>query len=122
MARLIVRDDEVLMLCGSSTPHPGDQVLVAPRSALEPLIDRLFVPAQAVTLRPGLRLMFPPPPPSSIRIAFSGGRRSAQHRVPEFKADDEQHIARLQHHVAAGIGEGVTTALHCQHHHPMLIA
>jgi cell volume regulation protein A len=56
---LIVRGQEVVMPRGSSTLQPGDHVFVALRTALEPLIDRLFDPdPEPTVLPPGLRLSF----------------------------------------------------------------
>ena len=56
---LIVRGQEVVMPRGSSTLLPGDHVFVALRTALEPLIDRLFDPdPEPSELPPGLRLSF----------------------------------------------------------------
>lgn len=56
---LIVRGREVVMPRGSSTLLPGDHVFVALRTALEPLIDRLFDPdPEPAELPPGLRLSF----------------------------------------------------------------
>jgi cell volume regulation protein A len=56
---LIVRGQEVVMPRGSSMLLPGDHVFVALRTALEPLIDRLFDPdPEPTALPPGLRLSF----------------------------------------------------------------
>ncbi len=56
---LIVRGQEVVMPRGSSMLLPGDHVFVALRTALEPLIDRLFDPDPEPTVLPeGLRLSF----------------------------------------------------------------
>ena len=57
---LILRGREVLMPRGSTTVLPGDHVFMALRTALEPLIDRLFDPdPEPAVLPPGLRLSLP---------------------------------------------------------------
>jgi cell volume regulation protein A len=59
LVSLIVRGQEVVMPRGSSTLLPGDHVFVALRTALEPLIDRLFDPdPEPAVLPAGLRLSF----------------------------------------------------------------
>ncbi len=58
---LIVRGQELVMPRGSSTLLPGDHVFVALRTALVPLIDRLFDPdpdPDSAVLSAGLRLSF----------------------------------------------------------------
>lgn len=57
---LVVRGRQVVIPRGATALEPGDHVFVALRSAVKPLIDRLFAPdAAAVPLPEGAALSFP---------------------------------------------------------------
>ena len=58
---LVVRGDEVIVPRGSTELRPGDHVFVALRSALVPLLNRLFDPLAAVE-----------PLPAGLTLAFHG--------------------------------------------------
>jgi len=57
---LVVRGQQVIMPRGATSLEPGDHVFVALRSAVKPLVDRLFAPAdEEVPLPADLNVLFP---------------------------------------------------------------
>jgi len=64
---LVVRGRRVIMPRGATSLKPGDHVFVAVRSAVKPLIDRLFAPADDL-----------PPLPADLNLKFPAATTRAQ--------------------------------------------